>query len=259
MKPKLLIFTVAMGKYRVYTDLFTYLVNKAYPEYEVSVLNADEDLQFSKEFLQDHPWFASCLRFTWDPSCGEYKNVYITDVDMMICPETPSLLDFHRAEMRETGLYYSNVPRWREPMGENRMTGLHFVGSQWWIASELAREHERQRLFCGEIGDCKCDDELMLMRIIKNSGLPVTQTSNLLRRHHGIHLGTLRDYRGETLQKRRGAVYSRIRPHAGYWRELIETEDYKKLFAEIRRQDKDAEWELKELEKFVRQLAKEQK
>jgi hypothetical protein len=100
----------------------------------------------------------------------------------------------------------------------------------------------------------KCDDELMLMRIVKNSGMPVTKRSNLLVRHHGIHLGTFRDNRKESIQKRRNAAYSRIRPHARYWLGLIETPEYKSLFRGIQKQDEQAAWELKEAEKYAHQL-----
>jgi hypothetical protein len=242
----LLIFTVAEGRYRVYTDLFTWCAKRAYPEYDVEVM----DLHKTGKI----PYWSACMRFLVLPD-APHKYTYITDVDMMICPETQAILDFHTEEMTRTGLCYSNVPRWKEPMGENRMTGLHFVSDSWWEKTYVARTGERDRLHGGDIGSCKCDDELMLMRIIKRSGLAVTERGNLLRRHHGIHLGTLRDYRNQTLQKRRCNVLTRIRKHAGYWCDLIETEDYKKLFADIQKQDKEATWELKELEKFARQTA----
>jgi hypothetical protein len=184
-----------------------------------------------------------------------FKYVYITDIDMMICPEIPTLLDFHLKEIKETGLCYSNTPRWKEPMGDNRMTGLHFVTKEWWRQTEIASAHELDRLVKGEIGGCKCDDELMLMRIIKASGLPVADRRPLIPRHHGIHLGTLRDYRKMTLQARRNAVHRRIgMEKAAYWLGLIKTPEYGRIFSEIKKTDKQATWELTELEKFCHQI-----
>lgn len=244
----LLIYATASGRYEAYEPLFRFCIEKAYPRMAVEV----ERLPYDKR----RPYYSSCYRFLKIPELKIYhcyNYVYITDIDMLICPESPSLLTFHTLEMEKTGLPYSNVPRWKEPMGENRLTGLHFIEERWYTRTFEAREKELYNLKNGLIGSCKCDDELMLMRIVKASGLDIPERGNLLRRHHGIHLGTLRDYRDKTLQQRRNNVRTRIRPHAGYWCNLIETADYKAIVRTIR--DKDLLWELKELEKFARQIA----
>ena len=242
----LLIFTTAEGRYKVYTDLFTTVCKRAYPQYDVRVMETHTVKQYG----------SACMRFLFPVAPG-YKYIYITDIDMMICPETPSLLDFHLAEIMETGLCYSNVPRWKEPMGENRMTGLHFVTEEWWGVTHEARAKETIRLVNGEIGSCKCDDELLLMRIVRASGLRVTDRKHLISRHHGIHLGTLRDYRQFSYQKRRANVYKRLKgDKARFWVEFVETEEYRSLFSAIRKADEQAKWELEELEKFARQIAK---
>lgn len=250
----LLIFTTAAGRYKVYADLFKFCCKRAYPQYDVEVRElSDEDCVT--------PYFSACFRFLIEPkgifSRPEYpKNIYITDIDMMICQESISLLDFHLNEIKQTGLCYSNVPRWKEPMGENRMTGLHFVTDEWWDRTIEARKKEFRRLTVGEIGSLKCEDELMLMRIIKASGLPVTERGHLVSRHHGIHLGTLRDQREKTLQQRRNAIKSRVSVEkATYWLNLIDTVEYRDIFRDIIKRDLQAVWELKELEKFCHQIA----
>ncbi len=248
----LLIFTTAAGRYRVYEDLFKFCCKRAYPQYDVEVLRiSDEECRT--------PYFSACVRFLVAPTTrpmDEQVYTYITDIDMMICPETTCLLDFHILETMKTHLCYSNVPRWKEPMGENRMTGLHFVTKEWWWRTMKARGEELARLERGEIGSLKCEDELMLMRIIKASGLPVTERGHLVSRHHGIHLGTLRDQRQKTIQQRRNAIKSRVSVEkASYWLDLIETVEYRDIFREIIRQDLQAVWELKELEKHCRQIA----
>ncbi|MBE3122181.1 MAG: hypothetical protein IMZ53_01435 [Thermoplasmata archaeon] len=243
----LLIFTTAAGLYKVYADLFRFCCNRAYPEYDVEILECDDE-QTAYE--------SACIRFLLIPVFSKTKYTYITDIDMMICPETPSLLNFHLNEIKQTGLCYSNVPRWKEPMGENRMTGLHFVTDDWWDKTNNARHYELNRLLNAEIGSCKCEDELMLMRIIKASGLPVTERGHLVSRHHGIHLGTLRDQRDKTLQQRRNAVKSRVSVEkALYWLNLVDTPEYRGIFKEIIKRDLQAVWELRELEKYCRQIA----
>ncbi len=235
------------SRYDVYAELFTFCCKRAYPEYEVLVAPIKET---------KIPYYSACVRFLIRPSILEC-DTYITDVDMMICPESVDIQHFHRAEIEKTGLCYSNSPRWREPHGENRLTGLHYVTNNWWEVTQEQRNIEFAKLEKGEIGHVKCDDEMMLMRIVKNSGLPVAKYGPLLNRHHGIHLGTVRDYANDTVQKRRSALQQRIdKNRAKYWCDLIDTDDYKKLFAEIKKQDKQATWELNELEKFCRGRAK---
>jgi len=242
----LLIFTTVNGRYRVYADLFKFCCKRAYPDYEVIVM----DLPDNKI-----PHYSSCFRFLVDPQWD--GDVYITDIDMMICPEKVRIEAFHKAEIEQTGYCYSNSPRWKEPHGENRLTGLHYVTKEWWDRTLLMRSFELNALQDGKLGHCKCDDEMMLMRIVKNSGLPVTKQSQLTSRHHGIHLGTVRDYAKETIQSRKSALKERIdRFRANYWLKLIETQEYRSIFATIQKQDKQATWELQELERFCRGRAK---
>jgi hypothetical protein len=238
----LLIFTTVEGRYRIYRELFEFCCHRAYPEYDVQVMDV----------RTNQPYGAACMRFLVDVSGHPYT--YITDIDMMIIPEKPSLLEFHSAEIEKTGLCYSNVPRWKEPMGENRMTGLHFVTDDWWEITRDARLREVHKTNHEGLGKCKCDDELSLMRIVKGSGLPVTDRGHLVSRHHGIHLGTLRDYRKQTLQMRRNAVKSRVSVEkARYWLGLISTPEYREIFKRMHT-DSQAVWELNELKKFCHQI-----
>jgi hypothetical protein len=62
---------------------------------------------------------------------------------------------------------------------------------------------------------------------------------------------------GTTVQKMRSAMKARLsKEKAVYWCNLIETVEYKKLFSDIKRQDRQATQELTILEKFARQNAK---
>lgn len=238
----LLIFTTVNGRYKVYTDLFKFCIKRVYPDYEVIVM----------QVMDNGPkYYSACIRFLVDPKWE--GDIYITDVDMMICPEKVSIQDFHRNEIRQSGFCYSNSPRWKEPHGQNRLTGLHYVTNEWWNKTELRRSYYINELCEGRLGHNKDDDEQMLMRIVKESGLEVPKYGPLINRHHGIHLGTIRDYAGDTLQTKKTVLRQRIdKERAWYWCNLIDTEDYRKLFIEIEKQDKQATYELKELEKFVR-------
>ena len=149
MTPKLLIFTTVNGRYRVYADLFTFCCKRAYPEYSVSI---EEPVYNTEKQQEKIPYFAACSRFLIYPIFD--GDVYITDVDMMICPEKVSIQDFHREEIRQSGLCYSNSPRWKEPHGENRLTGLHYVTSEWWKETIKQRKIEYGKLVNGKIGNC---------------------------------------------------------------------------------------------------------
>jgi len=245
----LCIVALAEGRYKKYIGLFTLCARTAYPEYDVLVIQTKPDAAAVKTLH-----FASCERYLLDFSA--YKYVYITDIDMMIMREQPDLLSFHLKEIEQTGLPYSNVPRWHEPFGENRLTGLHFVTREWWDITREARKRELEKLRKGEIGNCKCDDELMLMRIAKESGLTIPKNSNLVIRHHGIHIGTFRDNKDKTLQTIKTAVSKRVTPDfARQWQEIMKTEGYRLASYNIRK-DVQIAWELKQIDKYTSQLAK---
>jgi hypothetical protein len=242
---EVLIYAVVEGRYKNYADLFKFCCKRAYSQYDVQV----------EEIKTPLPNGAACWRFC--TTIPGYQYVYITDIDMMICPEKPTLLEYHLKEIAETGLCYSNTPRWKEPMAENRMTGLHFVTSQWWGVTERERFFNAENVMHGKIGNLKCDDELMLMRIIKGSGLPVAARRPLVQRHHGIHLGVLRDYKKETLQRLRNAVMWRVGVEkAVYWLGLIKEPGYQEIYKKLAHTDSQIIQELKLLEKYCRQIAR---
>jgi hypothetical protein len=140
---------------------------------------------------------------------------------MMIMPETPSLKDFHIQEMQESGLCYSNTPRGTEERGADRVTGLHFVGFEWFNKTYDARRKYLERCMNGEYTN-RIDDELILMRVIKESGLEVPRKRPLMKRHHGIHFGTLRAYKSHDRKHRFEQLRLRISPErARQWQELI--------------------------------------
>lgn len=181
---KLLIYTCTSGHYTDYTALWEYCITRAYPEYDYK----SEEIEEPKTSC-----FAACYRLFNQPS-PLYDYIYVTDVDMMILREEPSLLDFHLEEMKQTGLCYSNSPRTREYLGSSRMTGLHFASMEWYEKTLEDRSAHLRLLTKGKIGSDAVDDEICLMNICRNSKVGLPDPRPLVRRHHGIHLGTLRHY-----------------------------------------------------------------
>jgi hypothetical protein len=247
----LLITTWAVGRYKVYRELFEFAIKQAYPEYDVHVFESG---------IASPKYYGACIRFLLNPDVfRDYRYVYITDIDMMIVREPVSILDFHLSELSETGLCYSNTPRGMEERGFDRLTGLHFVTQYWFEKTKDARSNFLKKLCDNEIGEVAIHDELMLMDIVKESGLPVAPPKkDLICRHHGLHLGTVRAHKHETLQKLRRDVFIRVSvQRAKEWLKVVETPEYRSIIQDIKRRDKMAYDELCIMEKFTRQRSNE--
>lgn len=249
----LLITTVAEGRYINYAEMWELALSKAYPEY---------DYEIEPMCLKDGcpKYFGACMRYIGVASKNKvvYKYTYITDIDMMIVREKPTLLDFHLKEIQESGLCYSNSPRGSERDGPNRLTGLHFVTEDWWDKTCDVRLKYYRMLLNKEIGEGQIDDELMLMRIVKESGLEVAKpVVNLMERHHGLHLGTVRAHKTESLQSLRRAVSIRVnKDKATKWQEVVACPEYSKILGKIQKKDRMAYEEFMIIDKFTKQISK---
>jgi hypothetical protein len=229
-------------------------IEKAYPEYDHFVVHKN---------VETPKYFGACVRFLYDFRSTGHKCWYITDIDMMIVREPVSILDFHIKEMQESGLCYSNSPRGTENQGPERLTGLHFVGEDWWTKTAEMREKYYLLLTHGHqvgktLGDCSIDDELMLMKIVKESGLPVAKpVVNLTERHHGLHLGTIRAHKKDTIQSLRRAVSIRVnKDKAIAWQGVVGCSEYSKILSKIQKVDRIAYEEFMTMDKFTKQIAK---
>lgn len=266
MEKELFIFTFATGRYTIYTDLWQFVLEKSYPEYRGKVFTIKPSDPAAHGWPQ---YYGACVRYLYEPPLatidqGEgvspgFDYCYITDIDMMIMRENPTLLDFHIAEMKETGLCYSNCIRGGgEEDGANRLTGLHFVNRQWWNDTRAVRDRYLMALKRGSFGHIAIDDELMLMKIVKESGLGIVPRRTLVVRHHGIHLGTFRAKKTATIQERKRAARIRITAdYARQWQEIVSTPEYVKMYEKIRTKDREAAYELYEADKFTKQRVKE--
>jgi hypothetical protein len=185
-------------------------------------------------------------------------EAWITDADIMVLRESPTIQEFHQAEMKVTGICYSNSPRNNgEERAFERVTGLNYVTPEWYEKTFNARERWYLRLQAGEIGKDRLDDEIMLKKIIEESCLGMApKFKPLYKRHHGIHFGTARAYRWHEPQMRYIGLSMRISPEqAKQWQAIVSDDEYKAI---IRRVTNEAIlWELAEMERFTYRRAQE--
>lgn len=192
------ITTVVDRRYWDYVGLFTWCCNKSYPQYDVKILRKEE-------YFPEHPddgYTTNALRFLtgYAPYRG-YDHVYITDIDMMILPEKPSLQEFHVTEIHKYSRCYSNSLRNRHHVfecdgeswcGNECMSGLHFCTPEWFDRTMWSQAFYRQELIRKKVG--RGYDGRMLYLMARDNGINLPGKHNLLKRHHGIHVGTFRLY-----------------------------------------------------------------
>ena len=249
-----LLITVAVNnRYTSYIDMWELALSKAYPEYDTAavVFNPGNTPQY----------YGACIRFLKNMSeCNgkQYKYTYITDVDMMIVREDVPLLDFHLNEIKETGLCYSNTARGTETEGPNRLTGLHFVTGEWWGKTKVVRDRYFKKLCAGEIGNSPIDDELMLMKIVKESWIETPPPRrDLIGRHHGLHLGTVRAHKSESHQSLRRAVHLRVSPDkAKKWQGVVCSREYSSILSKVQKSDRMAYEEFMIMDRMTKQIEK---
>ena len=240
---KLLIYTCTSGHYNDYTPLWEYCISKSYPEY---------DYKAEKIEITNAKYHAACCRLFCHPSTT-HDYIYVTDVDMMVLREDPSILDFHLKQMKKDKLNYSNSPRTTEYLGESRLTGLHFASQQWYKDTKLERESHLRLLKAAKIGERDIDDEISLMNICKNAKIGIPKPRPLLRRHHGIHMGTLRHYPNHSRQTRNQQLSMRISPkQAKQWLSFYDDIIFKEIIKSISKMNYEIRKELETLYSFCR-------
>jgi len=210
---------VVNRKYERYIPYFIFFVLKAYPNYTVKIfvtdtLSADikkiiskleglgnvvieenffKGLPISNQELKTYRWLIPQSYFK------DYEYVYIGDADMMICKETPGILEQHINHMEKNNLPYSNCVR----PNTKRLTGLHFFKvKEYYNVMGKTIEKYTQKLKKRKLGlqNGKVRNEEILYRMIKESGLSLPQKEyridiNGSGPHHGLHLGIWRGYK----------------------------------------------------------------
>jgi hypothetical protein len=173
------------------------------------------------DYTEETKHYAACMRLLSDPPAG-HRFYYVTDIDMMILPEKPTLMEFHIGEMAKTGWCYSNSIRgFKEQRGIERMTGLHFFAREWLDVTAKERMKAMEDIRVRGAADSRIADEIILKRVCEKSGLQTARMpGGLFIRHHGIHLGTLRAYRHQPKAMLNEALRSRISvEQASQWQE----------------------------------------
>lgn len=245
----MIIVTRYNEQYAPYKPFWEYCIEQAYPNYAHHAM------------LSEHPAIDRLLIDPYPSHIDDNMHTvfhqyhYITDIDMMILPENPGIKEFHLAEMKEDGLCYSNSTRSaKEERGLERVTGLHFVGLEWFEKTEKER-HEYQSIANDGLFKNRIDDELILKQVIERSGLKLPKKKSLMKRHHGIHFGTLRAYKRHDRKLRFEQLRLRISPEqARQWQKVSHTEHFQRLI------QKAPEWlqdEMQEMDVFTRTRAKQ--
>ena len=172
-KDEMAVCVFVSPEYERFVSTWAECVNLAYPKYQAVVIRKDDT---DKNRM-------AAMRFTdGEDVLGDYPYVLITDVDMLIMKETPSILYQHLFWMKKHGLEcYSN-----SIVDNIRFSGVHFITRDWWAKTRPARERARAEIL--KTGCAWGDDEKVLAKIIIESGLNVTK-DQMLWNHHGIHLG----------------------------------------------------------------------
>lgn len=211
----LLIYTICDKGYEWYIPLFARSMTLANPQQEVEINiigGVDEriiklidsncikvfDLHNIKvpygiaagEYVTSSYATAS-LRFLLSPKQSTFSHYLITDIDMMFMPEKTTIIDQHCTHMERdnTGCYENWISQYIG--GDPRMPGVHFITSEWFEKTKRIREIELEKLLKNGAHDYYYD-EVMLGRIVRDSGLKLAPQEAKLWRHHGIHLGDWR-------------------------------------------------------------------
>ena len=131
------------------------------------------------------------LRFLLTPRSKVYTHYLITDIDMLFMPEKSTILDQHCTHMEKdgTGCYENFISQYIG--GDPRMPGVHFITEEWFEKTHHVRDIELNKLLKNGANDYYYD-EVMLGRIVRDSGLKLPPQVAKLWRHHGIHLGDWR-------------------------------------------------------------------
>jgi len=203
----LCISTVVNKSYQKYIPLFVYFCLKSYPKYGIRILLTEKLNQKYVNIIRelqklkgDFKFYEECfigyskigqqlktLRWLIDKDYFDgYDNVYIGDIDILICKETPSLEEQHLNNCKILELPYSNIVRKSD---KKRLSGLHFMKKEEYynIMYSIIRKYSLL-LKQGKLKHYGNEETLYNMIGESNLGFPIGQW----RPHHGIHIGIWR-------------------------------------------------------------------
>lgn len=241
---KLCVAVVANRKYQKYMPIFAYFCLVSYPDYGVKIFLTEELLPKYKEIASTlkslgdlvivENAFANfpktnqelkTLRWIITPEMFDgYDNVYMGDVDLLICREADSLEKQHLEHCERNGLPYSNSVR----PSSKRLSGLHFVKKiEYYEKMSPVIQEYKLLLKDGKLKNTK--NEEILYRMIKKAGFSLPK--GWFRPHHGLHLGLWRKGPRKIISNEFWNLASRDK-YAGYYKFFKEVEK-KDLYKEI--------------------------
>jgi len=146
----------------------------------------------SDDHYHDDGFLTAALRFLdGDKWYGNTDYVLITDVDILIQRENPTLLDQHLLSMEKNGLDCYDNYTVNSIESSPILPGVHFVTQDWWNKTKSIRHK-----YLKEITSLKevpeQTDEKVLGKIVVESGLKRPPKTQNLWAIHGIHLGYYR-------------------------------------------------------------------
>lgn len=146
------------------------------------------------------------VRFVETPE-RRSEFTYIGDIDILILEEVTPV---HIANMRRTGLPYSNVMR----PGGKRLSGLHFTRTDAYYPVDTAGV------------DLTTNDEMVLLNLARKAGLP--DPGETFRPMHGFHLSANRRPIGAPGEPSWGLDHA---PYSWAWGELVKGELWREIEA----------------------------
>lgn len=139
----------------------------------------------------DTGYTTAALRFTEGDVMSDYAYTLITDIDILLMPEEMTIIDQHMMHIERdgTGVYENWISEDRD--GFPRLPGVHFVLQPYWYETSQARAKYRNELIATG-ASAYWHDEVMLGKIVVESGLLLPPRAPKLWRKHGPHLGDIR-------------------------------------------------------------------
>lgn len=282
MKRLCITTVVSNDHYQEFIPAFVYTAKTAYPEAGVMIFVRGPILDnvqhvlitmreqklcdpnwliHSRQFagFPDSPSLCNSLRHLVDPGhFYNYTHVYTTDIDFLIFPHEPTLLEYYDRIMKVTGLPYAAArgpyqkPRRPEVTKEGWVGNFARLASgfvmvrnpEWYNATvsvrkkylELLRKGEHDQFDLHPAGSYREYDEVMLSRICRQSGLPISGWKNCFSNGHkfnalyrDIHLGDFKFTHRWQNQKKMGRrlmednmnVYFELDPDPA-WQQIIQ-------------------------------------
>ncbi|MGB1308737.1 MAG: hypothetical protein ACPG6B_07490 [Oceanihabitans sp.] len=219
------------GNYQKYIPYYIYSIRKTYPlsfvkifvekELDFNIKSALQVLQENNitnfEIVKVDIEYADYKNFKIKGGGGklirwlvgfeyfkEFEYVYIGDIDIFFLKEEVSVLHFHKAQLKQLQLPFSNKVRlFKDGNLTKRLTGLHFFKTKEYFekVEPIISKIKKDAIFRSEYLQGLKRDEHFLYKINKEAFQFHDKTvSKAERPWHGLHLGITRGNKGVDLK-----------------------------------------------------------